>query len=90
MAIDLSTLSDSEFIAGCVEDFYADQLSTQDMERYKRLLEQDSIKKEHEAIKEAIGQFQLAGQGYYLREQQLGGLHDIVEDSEIRRTREVQ
>ncbi len=90
MAKDLSKLSDSEFIAGCLEDFYADQLSAQDTERYNQLLTDTEHKKEHEAIKESIGQFQLAGQAYYLVEQQLAGLHDIVEDAEIRRTREVQ
>lgn len=90
MSQESSHLNDREFVLSTLEDYYGEVLSRGDNERFNRLLHDEQVKDLVETTKAAIGKFQLSFQAYYLSEDQRVRLHDIVEASDLRRTREVQ
>ena len=85
-----STLSDEDFLFGFVHDFLSDELPGTEKTRFEKLIGRESSKSFLEQQKEAFGKLQLSFQGYYLTEDQRVQLHEIVEDPNLRKTREAE
>lgn len=82
-------LSDEEFLYAYLNDYLAGALGEENTKRFQSLLGDHECQQTVEKIRAAIGRFQLSFQGYYLTEDQKARLHEIVEDAEVRKTREM-
>jgi hypothetical protein len=86
----ISTISDEDFLLSRFHSYFGGEMNDADRKRYDELLKAEKNQEQMDKLKRAFGKLQLAFQGYYLTEDQRVGLHDIVEDSQVRKTREVE
>lgn len=92
MSLDVNAkpFSDEDFLISHYDDYYADALNAADSERFRRLVQEPQNQQLVDDVKRAVGMFQLGLQSYFLSEDQRVGLNDLVEDAEVRRTREAK
>jgi hypothetical protein len=82
-------LADRDYAWAYLPEFLDGDLSGADSARVEKLLAEQS-KDKGEKFQAARGKLQLALQSYWLREDEIQRLHALIEDPEIRQTREIQ